>query len=66
MKGGKNNTYVIWMLYHYKGTFVWVPATSMKDLVLIQLGEAVHNLPNSLHVLGTKLMMVMWGRLLLF
>ena len=37
-KGGNKNDDVIWMPYHYKGTFLWRPAPSVEDLVLRQLG----------------------------
>ena len=66
MKGGKNNDDDIWMPYHYKVTFLWAPAPSVSDLVWRQFREAVHKLPNSLHVfICPKLMMPGWGRLLI-
>ena len=65
LKGGKKIDDVILMSYHYKGTFFWVPAPSVLDLVLRQLGEAVNKRPNSLRVfISLKLMMTVWGSLL--
>ena len=58
LKGGNNNGDGIWMPYHSKDTFLWAPAPSVVDLVLRELGQAVHKRPNSLHVLIChKLMM---------
>ena len=54
------------MPYHYKGTFLWALASSVSDLVLRQLGEAVHKSPNVLNVfICPKLMMPVWGGFLL-
>ena len=62
---GNNIDNSIWMPYHSKGSFLWVPAPSVEDLLLSQLGEAVHKRANRLHVfICTKLMMPVWGRLL--
>ena len=53
------------MPYHYKDTFLWASAPSVADLVLRQLGEAVHKQLNSLRVfISPKLMMTVWVRLL--
>ena len=54
------------MPYYYKGTVLWAPIPSVADLVLRQLGEAVHKRTNSLHVfICLKLTMLVWVRLLL-
>ena len=65
LKGGNKNYNVIWMPYNYKGTFVCSPAPPVTDLVLTQLGGAVHKRPNNFPVfICTKLMMPVWKRLL--
>ena len=51
MKGGKKNDDEIYMTYHLKGTFKLTSVPSLADLVLIQVGEALHKQPNSLHIL---------------
>ena len=63
--GVKNNGDAIWIPYHSKVTFLWAPDPSVKNLVLIQLREAVQKWPDALHLfIWPNLMLPIWGILI--
>ena len=63
-KGGRNNRYGLWILYHSKGNFLWAPPPEVIYIFFGQLRES-HKCPDSLHILiCLKLMITLWGTLL--